>query len=84
MEYRVEGGIRLADAVETAVLAEAAGADAIHVSALDFPEGFIIHNPPESVVVQVLAPREEGEVEEAEPGPAEPEVIGRKEEEESE
>ncbi len=59
--------------------------DAIHVSDLDFPEGFEIHNPPESVVVQVLAPREEEEeVEEAELGPAEPEVIGRKEEKEEE
>jgi 2,4-dienoyl-CoA reductase (NADPH2) len=36
-EYRVEGGIRLEDAVETAVLAEAAGADAIHVSAYANP-----------------------------------------------
>lgn len=62
--------------------------DAIHVSDLDFPEGFEIHNPPESVVVQVLAAREEEEEEEevegAELGPAEPEVIGRKEEKEEE
>lgn len=37
LEYRVEGGIQLADAIETAVLAEAAGADAIHVSAYANP-----------------------------------------------
>ena len=37
LEYRVEGGICLADAVETAIMAEAAGADAIHVSAYANP-----------------------------------------------
>jgi 2,4-dienoyl-CoA reductase-like NADH-dependent reductase (Old Yellow Enzyme family)/NADH dehydrogenase FAD-containing subunit len=37
LEYRVEGGICLSDAVNTAVLAEAAGADAIHVSAYANP-----------------------------------------------
>ncbi|MFT4518698.1 MAG: 2,4-dienoyl-CoA reductase-like NADH-dependent reductase (Old Yellow Enzyme family) [Halioglobus sp.] len=37
IEYRVEGGIVLADAIETAALAEAAGADAIHVSAYANP-----------------------------------------------
>jgi 2,4-dienoyl-CoA reductase-like NADH-dependent reductase (Old Yellow Enzyme family)/NAD(P)-dependent dehydrogenase (short-subunit alcohol dehydrogenase family) len=37
LEYRVDGGTCLADAVETAVLAEAAGADAIHVSAYANP-----------------------------------------------
>ena len=37
LEYRIDGGICLADAVETAVLAEAAGADAIHVSAYANP-----------------------------------------------
>lgn len=36
-EYRVEDGIRLEDAVATAALAEAAGADAIHVSAYANP-----------------------------------------------
>ena len=36
-EYRIEDGIRYADAVETAALAEAAGADAIHVSAYANP-----------------------------------------------
>ena len=44
--------------------------DAIHVSDLDIPEGFEIHNPPESVVVQVLAPIEEEEEDE--------EVAGKK------
>jgi len=37
LEYRVEGGICYEDAVRTAVLAEAAGADAIHVSAYANP-----------------------------------------------
>jgi 2,4-dienoyl-CoA reductase-like NADH-dependent reductase (Old Yellow Enzyme family) len=37
LEYKVDRGICLADAVETAVLAEAAGADAIHVSAYANP-----------------------------------------------
>ena len=37
LEYRVDGGICLADAVETAALAEAAGVDAIHVSAYANP-----------------------------------------------
>ncbi len=36
-EYKIEGGICLADAVATAALAEAAGADAIHVSAYANP-----------------------------------------------
>ncbi len=60
--------------------------DSIHVSDLDLPAGFEIHNPPESMVVQVQAPKEEEEEleEAAEPGPAEPEVIGRKEEQEEE
>jgi large subunit ribosomal protein L25 len=60
--------------------------DAIHVSDLEIPDGFEIHNPPESVVVQVFAPleEEEEEVDGAELGPAEPEVIGRKEETEDE
>jgi large subunit ribosomal protein L25 len=59
--------------------------DVIHLSDLEFPEGFVVHNPPDSVIVQVLVPRkEEEEVDEAEPGPAEPEVIGRKEEKEDE
>ena len=58
--------------------------DAIHVSELDIPERFEVHNLPESVVVQVLAPvaEEEEELAEAELGQAEPEVIGRKEEKE--
>lgn len=52
MEYRTAGGICLADAVETAVLAEAAGADAIHVSAYAnpssgaaFTEAPLVHRP---------------------------------------
>ncbi len=52
IEYRTEGGICLADAVATAVLAEAAGADAIHVSAYAnpssgaaFTEAPLVHRP---------------------------------------
>lgn len=52
MEYRTEGGICLADAAATAVLAEAAGADAIHVSAYAnpssgaaFTEAPLVHRP---------------------------------------
>ena len=61
--------------------------DVIHVSDLDIPEGFQVHNPPESVVAQVLAPREEEDEEEAAEAElelAEPEVIGRKEEKDDE
>jgi large subunit ribosomal protein L25 len=58
---------------------------AIHVSDLQVPAGAEVHNPPDTVVVQVTHPV--AEVEEAAPlegGPAEPEVIGRKKEEEEE
>ncbi len=51
-EYRLEPGITLDDAVETAKLAEAAGADAIHVSAyansssgIGFTEAPLVHEP---------------------------------------
>lgn len=51
-EYRLEGGIELADAVAAARLAESAGADAIHVSAyansssgVGFTEAPLVHRP---------------------------------------
>jgi 2,4-dienoyl-CoA reductase (NADPH2) len=51
-EYRVEGGIVFEDAVETARIAERAGADAIHVSAyanpssgIGFTEAPLVHQP---------------------------------------
>ncbi len=51
-EYRVEGGIIFEDAVETARIAERAGADAIHVSAyanpssgIGFTEAPLVHEP---------------------------------------
>ena len=51
-EYRIEGGITLEDATETARLAEAAGADALDVSAygntaigIAFTEAPLVHEP---------------------------------------
>ncbi len=51
-EFRIPGGIDLADAVETAALAERAGADAVHVSAyadptsgIAFTEAPLVHAP---------------------------------------
>ena len=52
MEYRVAGGICYEDAINTAVMAEKAGADAIHVSAyanpasgVGFTEAPLVHEP---------------------------------------
>ncbi|MEH6570826.1 MAG: FAD-dependent oxidoreductase [Halioglobus sp.] len=52
LEYRVDGGICFEDAVATAVIAESAGADAIHVSAyanpssgVAFTEAPLVHEP---------------------------------------
>ena len=52
IEFRVEGGICYEDAVRTAVLAEQAGADAVHVSAysdpssgVGFTEAPLVHEP---------------------------------------
>ena len=52
LEYRVAGGICFEDAMATAVIAEAAGADAIHVSAyanpssgVAFTEAPLVHEP---------------------------------------
>jgi len=51
-EFRIPGGISVADAVETAAWAEAAGADAVHVSAyadptsgIAFTEAPLVHAP---------------------------------------
>jgi 2,4-dienoyl-CoA reductase (NADPH2) len=52
LEYRVDGGICFEDAMATAVIAETAGADAIHVSAyanpssgVAFTEAPLVHEP---------------------------------------
>ncbi len=52
LEFRVEGGICYEEAVKTAVLAEQAGADAVHVSAyanpssgVGFTEAPLVHEP---------------------------------------
>lgn len=58
--------------------------DSIHVSDLDIPAGFEVHTTPETIVVQIVAAKDDEEAPEgAESGSAEPEVIGRKEEDES-
>jgi large subunit ribosomal protein L25 len=58
---------------------------AIHVRDLDLPEGVTAITDPDQVVVQVVMPLEAPEAtEEAIPGPAEPELVGRKPEEEGE
>lgn len=62
--------------------------DSLHVSDVEAPQGVVILNDPEQVVVQVTAPMAEEEVveEEGEEGAEEPEVIkkGKGEEEEGE
>jgi large subunit ribosomal protein L25 len=54
--------------------------DVIHVSDLELPPNTEIKNEPETVVVQVkqVVETEETTAEGAEPGPTEPEVVGRK------
>lgn len=57
--------------------------EAVHVSDLELPDGVITRLPPEELVVQVTeAMVEPEELEEGQPGALEPEVIGRKQEEE--
>ena len=52
---------------------------AIHVRDLELPQGTSVHNPPETVVVQIVQPvEEEDDAETEEIGLAEPEVIGKK------
>lgn len=56
--------------------------DAVHVRDLDLGDGVDIQNDPDEVVLQVVQPIEVPEEEEAAAeGPAQPEVIGKKEEE---
>ena len=58
--------------------------ESICVSDLELPETVVVQNPPETTIVQVVAPvDEDAEQEEGmDSGPVEPEVIGRKAEEE--
>ena len=57
----------------------------IQVQQVEIPEGTTCQNPPESVVVQIVQPREEvEEADEMDAGPAEPEIVGRKESNEEE
>ena len=59
--------------------------DIVHVSDLtDIPSGVEILNPPDTILVQITKPREQEEPEPTEEGAAEPEVIGRKPDEEGE
>jgi len=61
--------------------------DSITAGELELPEGAELQIPPETPVVQVVERIEEPELEEeaaAEPGAAEPEVIGEKEDDEEE
>ncbi|HUG89854.1 MAG TPA: 50S ribosomal protein L25 [Planctomycetaceae bacterium] len=58
---------------------------AIHVRDLELPEGVTAVTDPDQVIVQVVQPVEvPEEAEEGLPGPAEPELVGRKPAEESE
>ncbi len=58
---------------------------AIHVSEVQIPPNSTVDNAPDTVVVQVVLPRIEEPVAAAEvPGPAEPELIGKKEPKEGE
>ncbi len=57
--------------------------DSVHVRDLDLGDGIDIQNPPDELILQVNEPVVEEEAEElaTEGGPAQPEVIGRKEDE---
>jgi len=55
--------------------------DSVLVRDVEIPAGLTVHNPPEAVVVNIVAPQAEDEDEDAISAPAEPEVIARKEEE---
>lgn len=56
--------------------------EALHVKDLKLPEGVTTEVEDDHVVIQCLPPAEETEAAPTEAGPAEPEVIGRKKEEE--
>jgi large subunit ribosomal protein L25 len=66
-------------------IAELQVGQAIHVSDIELPEGIVVQDPPESLIVQVVLPlvQEEAAAGE-EAAPAEPELIGRKPEEPAE
>jgi len=51
---------------------------AIHIRDLNLPEGVVALGDPEAIVVHVALPKAEAAPTEEMPGPAEPEVIGRK------
>jgi large subunit ribosomal protein L25 len=57
---------------------------AIHVKEVEVPEGVKVLNPPDAVVVHVVTAKAAAEPEAGEAGPAEPEVIGKKEKEAAE
>lgn len=58
---------------------------AIHVRDLtDLPPSVVVKNPADAIIVHVVKPQEEAEATAAIPGPTEPEVIGKKKEEEGE
>jgi large subunit ribosomal protein L25 len=57
---------------------------AIHVRDLHLPEGVVVLDDPDAIVLQLKAPVVEAEAPAAPAGPAEPEVIGRAKEEEAE
>jgi large subunit ribosomal protein L25 len=71
--------IQIPDAIPVKI-AELQIGQAIHVSELELPPNTIVKNEPETVVVQVKQPieTEEPAAEAAEPGPTEPEIVGRK------
>ncbi len=55
---------------------------AVHVSDLEVPESTNVQNSADAIVVRINAPTEIEEPEETLEGPAEPELVGKKEEEE--
>jgi large subunit ribosomal protein L25 len=55
---------------------------AIHAGQIKLPEGVVLLTDPEQVIVQCVTPMAEGEAPAVEAGTAEPEVIGRKAEDE--
>jgi large subunit ribosomal protein L25 len=71
--------IQIPDGI-TVKIAELQIGQAIHVSELELPPNTTVKNEPETVVVQVKQPVEEEETaaEAVEPGPTEPEIVGRK------
>jgi len=58
--------------------------DSITIATMSLPAGVVVLDDPETVVVECVEPVEEAEEEAGAPGEGEPEVIGRKKEEEEE